>query len=69
MPDAPDPHLLEARPGLLDRNNAIMINLLRAIPEGALEVKALGRSPSLAQQFMQRADPHEMPPWPERARE
>lgn len=46
-----------------------MINLLRAIPEGALEVKALGRSPSLAQQFMQRADPHEMPPWPERARE
>ncbi len=31
--------------------NAIMLNLLRAIPEGGLQVKAIESSPSVAQQF------------------
>lgn len=33
------------------RNNAILINLLQAIPEGGLEARALPGSPSVAEQF------------------
>jgi uncharacterized damage-inducible protein DinB len=51
MPDARDA-LLEALLDSWDRNNAIMLNLLRALPEGGLEVKAMASSPSVAQQFM-----------------
>ena len=35
-----------------DRNNLIMLNLLRALPEGGLDVKASDSSPSISQQFM-----------------
>jgi uncharacterized damage-inducible protein DinB len=52
MSDAPDQHLLEALLDSWDRNNAIMLNLLRALPVGGLEVKAIESSPSVAQQFM-----------------
>lgn len=51
MSDAPDQQLLEALLDSWDRNNAIMLNLLRALPEGGLEVKANESSPSVAQQF------------------
>jgi len=34
-----------------ERNNTIMLNLLRALPEGGLEVRATASSPSVAQQF------------------
>jgi uncharacterized damage-inducible protein DinB len=52
MPTAPDQRLLEVLLDSWDRNSAIMLNLLRALPEGALEVKATESSPSVAQQFM-----------------
>jgi uncharacterized damage-inducible protein DinB len=35
-----------------DRNNTILVNLLRAVPNGGLEVKAMDGSPSVAQMFM-----------------
>ena len=34
-----------------DRNNTILVNLLRAIPIGGLEVKAMNGSPSVAEMF------------------
>ncbi len=52
MPDTPDQHLLEALLDSWDRNNTIMLNLLRALPEGGLEVRAIESSHSVAQQFM-----------------
>lgn len=52
MPGASDQHLLEALLDSWDRNNTILLNLLRAVPEGGLETKATESSPSVAQQFM-----------------
>ncbi len=52
MSGAPDQHLLEALLDSWDRNNAIMLNLLRALPERGLDVQAIESSPSVAQQFM-----------------
>jgi uncharacterized damage-inducible protein DinB len=50
---SPDPPgLLDALLDSWDRNNTIMVNLLRALPEGGLEAKATGTSASVAQQFM-----------------
>ena len=51
MSDAPDQRLLEALLDSWDRNNAIMLNPLRALPEGGLELKAIESSPTVAQQF------------------
>ena len=34
-----------------DRNNAILVNLLRALPEGGLEARAIEGSPSVAEMF------------------
>ena len=56
MPDATDRHLLDARliDVLLDswdRNNTILVNLVRAIPPGGLEAKAMEGCPSIAQMF------------------
>lgn len=51
MPDAQDQRLLEALLDSWDRNNAILLNLLRALPEGGLEAKAMEGSPSIAQLF------------------
>jgi len=51
MSDAPDQRLLEALLDSWDRNNTILLNLLRALPEGGLEVRAMEGSPSIAELF------------------
>src|ERR1700689_489989 len=51
MLDASDQRLLEALLDSWDRNNTILLNLLRALPEGALEARAMEGSPSIAQLF------------------
>jgi uncharacterized damage-inducible protein DinB len=51
MPDAPDQRLLEALLNSWDRNNTILVNLLRALPEGGLEFRMMEGSPSIAQLF------------------
>src|SRR2546427_1478813 len=51
MTDAPNQDLLEALLDSWDRNNSILLNLLRALPEGGLEAKAMEGSPSVAQLF------------------
>ena len=52
MPETSDQHLLEALLDSWDRNNTILINLLRALPEGALQNKAMEGSPSVAALLM-----------------
>jgi uncharacterized damage-inducible protein DinB len=44
--------LLESLLDSWDRNNTITTNLLRAIPDGAMELRATPASPTLAQLFM-----------------
>jgi len=51
MLDAPDRSLLEALLDSWDRNNTILLNLLRSLPEGRLEVRAMESSPSIAELF------------------
>ena len=51
MLDATEEPLLEALLDSWDRNNTILVNLLRALPEGALEAKASEGSPSIARLF------------------
>ena len=51
MSDAPDQRLLEALLDSWDRNNTILLNLLRALPEGGLESRAMEGSPSIAEMF------------------
>lgn len=51
MSDAPGQRLLEAVLDSWDRNNTILLNLLRALPEGGLEARAVESSPSIAQLF------------------
>jgi uncharacterized damage-inducible protein DinB len=46
-----DQNLLEALLDSWDRNNTIMVGLLRALPVGSLEAKASSSSPSVAQLF------------------
>jgi uncharacterized damage-inducible protein DinB len=46
-----DQTLLEALLDSWDRNNTILVNLLRAIPEGGLEVRAMEGSPTVAEMF------------------
>jgi len=48
---ASESFLLEVLLDSWERNNTIMLNLLRALPEGGLEVRATASSPSVAQQF------------------
>jgi uncharacterized damage-inducible protein DinB len=48
---APDPGPLEDLLDSWDRNNTILINLLRALPPGGLEARAMESSPSVAQLF------------------
>jgi len=43
--------LLEALLDSWDRNNTILVNLLRALPEGGLQARAMEGSPSVAQLF------------------
>jgi uncharacterized damage-inducible protein DinB len=51
MLDAPDKRLLEALLDSWARNNTILLNLLRALPEGGLEARAMDGSPSIAELF------------------
>lgn len=51
MPDAQHQPLLDALLDSWDRNNAILVNLLGVLPEGALETKAMEGSPSVAELF------------------
>jgi hypothetical protein len=52
MLNALDQRLLEALLDSWDRNNAILLNLLRLLPEGGLEARAMEDSPSVAELFM-----------------
>jgi len=51
MPTANEQSLLDALLDAWDRNNAILVNLLHAIPQGLMEARALPDSPSIAQMF------------------
>ncbi|MGB4786085.1 MAG: DinB family protein [Candidatus Acidiferrum sp.] len=51
MSDATDQRLLEALLDSWDRNNTILVNLLRILPEGGLEARAMEGSPSIAEMF------------------
>jgi uncharacterized damage-inducible protein DinB len=55
MPDAPEQgqfeSLLESLLDSWDRNNIIVTNLLRALPEGGLEARAMNGSPCVAEMF------------------
>ena len=51
MPDATNQRLLEALLDSWDRNNTILVNLLRPLPEGGLEARAMEGSPSIAEMF------------------
>ena len=51
MSDSHDRPLLEALLDSWDRNNTILLNLLRALPEGGLEAKAMESGPSVAELF------------------
>jgi len=51
MSNAPDQPLLDALLDSWDRNNTILLNLLHALPDGALEARAMKGSPSIAQLF------------------
>lgn len=51
MSDTPYQRLLEALLDSWDRNNTILINLLRAIPKDAFGTRAIESSPSVAELF------------------
>jgi uncharacterized damage-inducible protein DinB len=51
MPEALSKSLLEALLDSWERNNTILVNLLRALPEDGLEAKAMAGSPSIAEMF------------------
>jgi len=51
MSKAPDASLLETLLDSWDRNNTILINLLRAIPKDALGTRAMESSPSVGELF------------------
>lgn len=51
MLDAPDQRLLAAVLDSWDRNNTILVNLVRAIPTGGLALTAMEGSPSIAEMF------------------
>ncbi len=51
MPQTPDAALLEVLLDSWDRNNTILVNLLRAVPAEGLEARALEGSPTVGQMF------------------
>src|SRR5262245_52711872 len=51
MPNTSNPPLLEALLDSWDRNNTILVNLLRAVPEGTLQARVMESSPSIAEMF------------------
>ena len=48
---SPDQNLLDALLDSWDRNNTILINLLRALPEATLDARAMDGSPSIGELF------------------
>jgi uncharacterized damage-inducible protein DinB len=51
MTTAPDRWLLDVLLDSWDRNNSILVSLLRALPPGGLETRAMEGSPSVAEMF------------------
>jgi len=51
MPNVPGQRLLDNLLDSWDRNNTILVNLLRALPEGGLEIRPMKGSPSIAELF------------------
>ncbi|HEY2391021.1 MAG TPA: DinB family protein [Candidatus Angelobacter sp.] len=51
MSDTSDASLLDALLDSWDRNNTIVINLLRAVPEDKLDTRAIANGPSIAELF------------------
>ncbi|MCW5983368.1 MAG: hypothetical protein KIT09_35075 [Bryobacteraceae bacterium] len=51
MPNAPERGLLEVLLDSWDRSNTILVNLLRVLPEGGLEARAMEGSPSVGELF------------------
>ena len=52
MPTIQDQSLLGALLDSWDRNNTILVNLLRAVPEGGLEARAVEGSKTVAEMFL-----------------
>src|SRR6201996_4819005 len=52
MPTSQDQKLLEALLDSWDRNNTILVNLLRAVPEGGLDARAVEGSMTVAEMFL-----------------
>ena len=52
MPQIDDGSLLSALLDSWDRNNTIVVNLLRALQDDVMELRATGGSPTIAQLFM-----------------
>src|SRR6201996_3257013 len=52
MSKTDDGNLLEALLDSWDRNNTILVNLLRAVPEGGLEARAVEGSKTVAEMFL-----------------
>ena len=51
MPHSPDGPLLDALLDSWDRNNTILVNLLLALPEDTMMLRAMDGSPTFAQLF------------------
>ena len=51
MSAAPDDRVLDAVLDSWDRHNTILLNLLRALPDGGLEASAMAGSPSVSSMF------------------
>jgi uncharacterized damage-inducible protein DinB len=51
MSDEPNQNLLDVLLDSWDRNNTILVNLLRALPDGGLDARAMEGSPSIAELF------------------
>ena len=52
MPTTQDEKLLQALLDSWDRNNTILVNLLRAVPEGGLDARAVEGSMTVVEMFL-----------------
>ena len=51
MSNAPEQRLLDALLDSWDRNNIVLVNLLRALPPGGLQIRGMEGSPCIAELF------------------
>ena len=51
MSNAPEQRLLDALLDSWDRNNIVLVNLLRALPSGGLQIRGMEGSPCIAELF------------------